>query len=187
MVQRSRELLNWSRCVSWLIATADQILQWTWKKKMSRIEGSFQSCSKTRSTLYKFIWFLHLPTKTARRCTSKFKVKKFTDAEKFVGSRRQCSTYFKWVSSRLVTSSRGLPEIVLGTQSRKAFGDFGERSKPRRTEKGEKKLELRLRLNCPLNQRRSISINQSFLCPLSSRSELKYLSSIEKTELSYFG
>ena len=52
--------------------------------------------------------------------------------------------------------------IALGTQSRKAFGDFGERSKPRRTEKGEKKLELRLGLNCPLTQRRSITINQSF-------------------------
>ena len=55
-----------------------------------------------------------------------------------VGSRRQCSIYFNWVSSRLVTSSRSLLEIVLGTQSRKAFGDFGERSKPQRTEKGEK-------------------------------------------------
>ena len=33
MVQRSRELLNWSLCVSWFIAPADQILQWTWKKK----------------------------------------------------------------------------------------------------------------------------------------------------------
>ena len=101
----------------------------------------FQSSSKTRSTLYKFIWFLHLLTKTARRSTCKFMVKKFTDAEKFVGSRRQCSIYFNWVSSRLVTSSRSLLEIVLGTQSRKAFGHFGERSKPRRTEKGEK-LEL---------------------------------------------
>ena len=40
--------------------------------------------------------------------------------------------------------------------------DFGERSKPRRTEKGEKKIELRLGFNCPLNRRRSISINQSF-------------------------
>ena len=36
-----------------------------------------------------------LLTKTARRSTCKFMVKKFTDAEKFVGSRRQCSTYFK--------------------------------------------------------------------------------------------
>ena len=61
----------------------------------------------------------------------KFMVKKFTDAEKFVRSRRQCSGYFKRVSSRLVTSSRSLPEIVLGTKSRKAFGYFGERSKPR--------------------------------------------------------
>ena len=61
------------------------------------------------------------------------------------------------VSSRLVTSSKSPLEIVLGTQSRKAFGDFGERSKPRRTEKGEKKIELRLGLNWPLNQRRSSS------------------------------
>ena len=74
-------------------------------------------------------------------------VKKFTDAEKFVGSRRQFSTYFKSVSSRFVTSLKSLLEMVLGTQSRRAFGDFGERSKPRRTEKGEKKLELRLGLN----------------------------------------
>ena len=35
MVQRSRELLNWSRCVSWFIAPADQILQWTWKKNVT--------------------------------------------------------------------------------------------------------------------------------------------------------
>ena len=154
---------------------------------MSRIGGSFQSSWKTRSTLYKFIWFLHLLTKPARRCTFKFMVKKFTDAEKFVGSRRQCSTYFKWVSSRLATSSRGLPEIVLGTQSRKAFGDFGERSKPRRTEKGEKKLELRLGLNCPLNQRRSISINQSFSyvhCFQGASLSIP-ISSIAKTELTY--
>ena len=73
-------------------------------------------------------------------------VKKFTDAEKFVGSRRQFSTYFKSVSSRLVTSLKSLLEMVLGTQSRRAFGDFGEGSKPRRTEKEEKKLELRLGL-----------------------------------------
>ena len=33
---------------------------------MSRIGSSFQSSSKTRSTLYKFIWFLHLLTKTSR-------------------------------------------------------------------------------------------------------------------------
>ena len=130
MLQRNRELLNWSRCVSWFIAPADQILQWTWKKKMSRIVSSFQSSLKTHSIIYKFIWFLRLLTKRARRSTSKFMVKKFTDAEKFVRSRRQCSGYFKRVSSRLVTSSRSLPEIVLGTKSRKAFGDFGERSKP---------------------------------------------------------
>ena len=43
LFQRSRELLNWSRCVSWFIAPADQILQWTWKKKMSRIGELFQS------------------------------------------------------------------------------------------------------------------------------------------------
>ena len=107
LVQRSRELLKWSRCVSWFIAHADQIfqrkiLQWTWKKKMSRIGSS----SKTRSTLYKFIWFLHLLTKTAWRSTCKFMVKTFTEAEKFLEIRRQCSTYFKWVSSHLVTSSR---------------------------------------------------------------------------------
>ena len=67
-------------------------------------------------------------------------VKKFTDAEKFVGSRRQFSTYFKSVSSRLVTSLKSLLEMVLVTQSRRAFGDFGEGSKPRRTEKEEKKI-----------------------------------------------
>jgi len=63
MVQRSSELLTLSRCVSWFIVPADQILQWTWKKKMSRIGSSFQSSSKPRSTLYKFIWLLHLLTK----------------------------------------------------------------------------------------------------------------------------
>ena len=46
LVQRSRELLNWSRCVSWFIAPADQILQWTWKKKMSRIGSSFRALRK---------------------------------------------------------------------------------------------------------------------------------------------
>ena len=52
--------------------------------------------------------------------------------------------------------------------------------------KRRKKLELRLGLNCLLNQRRSISINQSFSYPpLFSGSELKYLSSIAKTELTY--
>ena len=138
LVQRSRELLNWSRCVSWFIAPADQILQWTWKKKLSRIGSSFRALRKpdppfTNSYASSICW-----RKQPRRSTCKFMVKKFTDAEKFVGSRRQCSTYFKWVSSRLVTSSRSLIEIVLGAQSRKAFGDFGERSKPRRTEKGGK-------------------------------------------------
>ena len=179
MVQRSCELLNWSRSVSWLIATADQILQWTWKKKKSRIGGSFQSSSKTRSTLYKFIWFLHLLTKTARRRISKFILKEFIDAEKFAGSRRQCSTYFKWVSSCLVTSSRTLPEIVLRTQSRKAFGDFDERSKPRRTEKGEKKTRTETWVKLSIKQE-EINFNQSiiFLCPMFSGSELKYLSSI---------
>ena len=141
---------------------------------MLRIGGSFQSSWKTRSTLYKFIWFLHLLTKPARRCTFKFMVKKFTDAEKFVGSRRQCSTYFKWVSSRLATSSRGLPEIVLGTQSRKAFGDFGERSKPRRTEKGEKKIRTETWVKLSIKPE-EINFNQSiiFLRPLFSGSELK--------------
>ena len=46
LVQRSRELLNWSRCVSWFIAPADQILQWTWKKKLSRIGSSFRALRK---------------------------------------------------------------------------------------------------------------------------------------------
>ena len=46
LVQRSRELLNWSRCVSWFIAPVDQILQWTWKKKMSQIGSSFRVLRK---------------------------------------------------------------------------------------------------------------------------------------------
>ena len=96
----------------------------------------FQSSSKTRSTLYKFICFLHLLTKTARRSTCKFMVKKFTDAEKFVGSRRQCSIYFNWVSNRLVTSSRSLLEIVLGTAIAESIRRFWR--KPPRTEKREK-------------------------------------------------
>ena len=35
MVQRSRELLNWSRCVSCFIAPADQILQLTWENNVT--------------------------------------------------------------------------------------------------------------------------------------------------------
>ena len=46
MVQRSRELLNWSLCVSWFIAPADQILQWTWKKKCHGSRAPFRALRK---------------------------------------------------------------------------------------------------------------------------------------------
>ena len=70
------------------------------------------------------------------------------------------------ICSGLVTSSTSLLEIVLGKQSRKAFGDFDEDAS-HGGGKRRKKLELRLGLNCLLNQRRSISSNQSFSYPLS--------------------
>ena len=53
-------------------------------------------------------------------------------------------------------------EMVLGTQSRISIRRLWRKIQATAEGKRRKKLELRLGLNCPLNQRRSISISQSF-------------------------
>ena len=53
-------------------------------------------------------------------------------------------------------------EMVLGTQSRISIRRPWRKIQATADGKRRKKLELRLGLNCPLNQRRSISVSQSF-------------------------
>ena len=177
MVQRSRELLKWSCSVSWLIATADQILQWTWKKKCHGLGALFKALRKpdppfTNSYGSSICW----------RKQPNVAPPKFTDAEKFAGSRRHCSTYFKWVSSRLVTSSRSLPEIVLGTNCGKHSAILVKDPSHGGRKKEKKKIRTETWVKLAIKPE-EINFNQSiiFLCPLFSG----YLSSIAKTELTY--
>ena len=146
LVKRSRELLNWSRCVSWFIAPADQILQWTWKKKMSRIGSSFRALRKLDPPLQ-----IHMVPPFVDENSPTFHLQ--IHGEEVYRCREICGKPatvfdFKWVSSRLVTSSRSLLEIVLGAQSRKAFGDFKRKIQATADGKRRKKLEPRLGLNC---------------------------------------
>ena len=181
MVQRSCELLNWSRSVSWLTATADQILQWTWKKKTSRIGGSFQSSLKTRSTLHKFIWFLHLPTKTAQRCTSKvYRCREICWKPTTVFDLLQVSV--KLLGYQFEESARDRTGNAIAESIQRFWW------KIQATAGGKRRKKIRTETWVKLSIKpEEIDFNQSiiFWCPLFSRSELKYLSSIAKPELTY--
>ena len=158
LVQRSRELLNWSRCVSWFIAPADQILQWTWKKKLSRIGSSFRAlrkpdppftnsygssicCRKQSDVPPANSWW--------RRLQKQRNFWKSGDSVRLTSSECQAT----WLPVR----GDGIGHAIADKHSATLAKDPSHGGRKRR-----KKLELRLGLNCPLNQRRSISISQSF-------------------------
>ena len=163
LVQRSRELLNWSRCVSWFIAPADQIfqrkiLQWTWKKKMSRIGSSFRALRKldppfTNSYGSSICWRKQPDVPPAnswwRRLQKQRNFWKSGDSVRLTSSECQAT----WLPVR----GDGIGHAIADKHSATLAKDPSHGGRKRR-----KKLELRLGLNCPLNQRRSISISQSF-------------------------
>ena len=161
LVQRSRELLNWSRCVSWFIAPADQILQWTWKKKMSRIGSSFRALRKpdplfTNSYGSSICWRKQPNVPPANSWWRSLQMQRNLweagDSVRLTSSECQAA----WLPVQGVCSrsyrerNRGKHSAILAKNP--SQGGW----------KKEKKIELRLWLNCPLNQRRSISIHQSF-------------------------
>ena len=158
LVQRSRELLNWSRCVSWFIAPADQILQWTWKKKLSRIGSSFRALRKpdppfTNSYGSSICWRKQPDVPPAnswwRRLQKQRNFWKSGDSVRLTSSECQAT----WLPVR----GGGIGHAIADKHSATLAKDPSHGGRKRR-----KKLELRLGLNCSLNQRRSISISQSF-------------------------
>ena len=150
MVQRSRELLNWSRCVSWLIATADQILQWTWKKKCHGSGALFRALRKphppfTNSYGSSIYWRkqpdVAPPNSWWRSLQMQRNLLEAGDSVRLTSSERQDR---------------------IGNAIEESIRRFWWKIQAMVDGKRRKKLELRLGLNCPLNQRRSISITQSF-------------------------
>ena len=140
MVQRSRELLNWSRCVSWFIAPADQILQWTWKKKLSRIGSSFRALRKpdppfTNSYGSSICWRKQPDVPPANSWWRSLQMQRNLweagDSVRLTSSECQAA----WLPVRGVC-----PRSYWARNRGKHSAIFGERSKPRRTEKGEKKI-----------------------------------------------
>ena len=154
LVQRSRELLNWSRCVSWFIAPADQILQWTWKKKLSRIGSSFRALRKpdppfTNSYGSSICWRKQ-PGEEVYRCRE-ICGKSATVFDLLQVSVKPLGYQFKEPARDRI--GRAIAESIRRFRRKIQATADGKR---------RKKLELRLGLNCPLNQRRSISVSQSF-------------------------
>ena len=99
---------------------------------MSVIGSSFQSSSKTWSIPYKSIWYPPFVDENSPMFYLQLNGdRQRWDREKFVGSRGQCLIYFKRASTFLVNDSRNQLGSVLGTQSKKAFDDFGVRCKTR--------------------------------------------------------
>ena len=154
LAKRSRELLNWSRCVSWFIAPADQILQWTWKKKLSRIGSSFRALRKpdppfTNSYGSSICWRKQ-PGEEVYRCRE-ICGKSATVFDLLQVSVKPLGYQFKEPDRDRI--GRAIAESIRRFRRKIQATADGKR---------RKKLELRLGLNCLLNQRRSISINQSF-------------------------
>ena len=145
LVKRSRELLNWSRCVSWFIAPADQILQWTWKKKMSRIGSSFRAD-------------FHMVPPFVDENSPTFRLQ--IHGEEVYRYREICGKQAR-VFDLLQVSVKPL-DYQFEEPARDRIGHAIAESIWRFWRKIQSTAELRLGLNCPLNQRRSISINQSF-------------------------
>ena len=173
LVQRSRELLNWSRCVSWFIAPADQILQWTWKKKLSRIGSSFRALRKpdppfTNSYGSSICWRKQPDVPPANSWWRSLQMQRNLweagDSVRLQVSVKPLGYQFKEPARDRI--GRAIAESIRRFRRKIQATADGKR---------RKKLELRLGLNCLLNQRRSISIKQSFsYAPLFSGSELKY-------------
>ena len=173
LVKRSRELLNWSRCVSWFIAPADQILQWTWKKKLSRIGSSFRALRKPDPPITSSYSSSILLTKTARRSNCKFMVKKFTNAEKFVGSRRQCSTSSECPAAWLPV--QGACSRSYWARNRGKHSAISAKDPNHGGRKKEERIRTKIWIKLSIKPE-EINFNQTiiFLCPLFSGSELKY-------------
>ena len=182
LVKRSRELLNWSRCVSWFIAPADQILQWTWKKKMSRIGSSFRALRKpdppfTNSYGSSICWRKQPDVPPAnswwRRLQKQRNFWKSGDSVRLTSSECQAT----WLPVR----GGGIGHAIADKHSATLAKDpsHGGRKK-------EEKIRTETWIKLSIKPE-EINFNQSiiFLCPLFSGSELKYLSSIANTALNY--
>ena len=161
LVKRSRELLNWSRCVSWFIAPADQILQWTWKKKLSRIGSSFRTLRKpdppfTNSYGSSICWRKQPDVPPANSWWRSLQMQRNLWEAGDSVRLTSCECQAAWLPVQ-GACSRSYWARNRGKHSAISAKDPSHGGRKRR-----KKLELRLGLNCLLNQRRSISINQSF-------------------------
>ena len=187
LVQRSRELLNWSRCVSWFIAHADQIfqrkiLQWTWKKKMSWIGSSFRALRKPDPSF----------TNSYGSSICSRKQPDVPPASSWWRRLQKQRNFWKSGNSVRLTSSEcqatWLP--VRGDGIGHAIADKHSATLAKDPSHGGRKKKEKIRTETWIKlsiKPEEINFNQSiiFLCPLFSGSELKYLSSIANTALNY--
>ena len=174
MVQRSRELLNWSRCVSWLIATADQILQWTWKKK----------CHGSGALL--IVLRKPHPSFTNSYGSSIYWRKQPDVAPPnswWRSLQMQRNLLEAGDSVRLTSSER---QDRIGNAIEESIRRFWWKIQAMADGKKENKIRTETWVKLSIKSE-EINFNHSiiFLCPLFSGSELKYLSSIARTELTY--